>query len=546
MHDIRHKIANIFDLSPDEDRLSTMVNRTIYILIILSTVIVMLETIPTFKMQYLSYLYAIELLVTIVFCAELLLRTAVIDLLFQKHTSLWERFLLVVYFLIDLVAVVPPLIFMLSPDGVHHDYFLSLRLLRIFKAFRHDHSIELILKAVINKRTELLHSAILVFTFTVFLSVLLYEIENDFEFGGGAQKTAFTDIFTTLAWAFSMFVNDAIGYQEIGLLPTTSVGRFIAWVIGFLNIGIVIIPTGIIASGFLEVLEENKIESQYRLLKQAFRKKFNPTLGIEVFERPRTLLTLQNALFIQESHFYKMLETKPGFRIRAVYSADDEKYNDTNLVEHYAYQSITDYGAAIRRPSASVLVLAPASAGEENIGYFSYCIAEMLQAHYLSNERYQLNALHQDFDICFKTSALYDTEIDEILPNLAASRKKRSLRTKQQIPPQEALASFKTDIQTLVFEDSALSAIVVMESVHGMSEHYEIRRIDKYANDFPALFRYCLRLRTRKSRLQIFHVRVSDATLSHYDYYTYIQEAGAALQSSLAAQSISQQPRKPL
>jgi voltage-gated potassium channel len=546
MRNIRHRIANIFDLSPDKDRLSTMVNRAIYMLIILSTVIVILETIPSFKMHYLPYLYAIELVMTMVFCTELLLRTAVLDLLFQRHMSLWERFLLLVYFLIDLVAVLPPLIFMLSPEGVHHDYFLSLRLLRIFKAFRHDHSIELILKAIINKRTELLHSAILVFTFTVFLSVLLYEIEHDFEFGGGAQKTAFTDIFTTLAWAFSMFVNDAIGYQEIGLLPTTTAGRFIAWVIGFLNIGIVIIPTGIIASGFLEVLEENKIESQYVLLKQAFRKKFNTTLGIAVYERPRTLLTLQNALFIQESHFYKMLETKPGFRIRAVYSADDEKYNDTNLVEHYAYQNVTDYGAAIRRSAATALVLVPASAAEENIGYFSYCIAEMLQAHYLSNERYQLNALHQHFDICFKTSALY-AEMDETEQHLTPSRKKDSSRTKQQIQPAEALASFKTDIQTLVFEDSTLHTIFVLESVHGMLEPYHIQRIEKYANELPALLKYCLRLRAKKSRLQIFQVRISNATLSRYDYYTYIQQAGAALQSTLAAQSSSPlQSHRPL
>ncbi|MCU0424181.1 MAG: ion transporter [Candidatus Kapabacteria bacterium] len=539
MSNIRQNIAAIFDLSPDEDRLSRSVNRSIYILIILSTVVVILETIPTFKQGYLPYLYTFELFVTVIFCGELLLRCAVLDLLLQKHTSAWERFLLFIYLVIDCAAVVPPLIFLFSPEGaVHHDYFLSLRLLRIFKAFRHDHSVELILKAVINKRTELLHSAILVFTFTVFLSVLLYEIEHDFEFGNGTPNTPFTDIFTTLAWAFSMFVNDAIGYQETGLLPTTSLGRVVAWIIGFLNIGIVIIPTGIIASGFLEVLEENKIESQYALLKQAFRKKFNATLGIEVFERPRTLLTLQNALFIQESHFYKMLETKQGFRIRAVYSADDEKYNDTNLVEHYAYQTITDYGAAIRRSSAQVLVLAPGSAAEENIGYFSYCVAEMLSAHFLSNERYQQNALHQDYDICFKTSPLYDDDTHSV--HVTAKKKKRFKGKQHIIEPKAALETFKYDIHSLLLDDPSLSIILVMESVHGMQEPYRISRIDTHTPDISALLRYCLRLRSRTGTLHLYHVRISDTTLSHYDYYTYIQQAGTALQTTLASVLASQ------
>ncbi|MCS6807824.1 MAG: ion transporter [Bacteroidota bacterium] len=543
---LRHSIATIFDLSPDKDRLSKTINRSIYALIVLSTVIVIVETIPAFKLQYLPYLYACEIVITIVFCAELVLRCAVLDILVRKHTSAWERFLLFAYFIIDFAAVIPPIVFLLSPDNIHHDYFLTLRLLRIFKAFRHDHSIELILKAVINKRTELLHSAILVFTFTVFLSVLLYEIENDFEFGGGSHTTPFTDIFTTLAWAFSMFVNDAIGYQEAGLLPTTPIGRFIAWIIGFLNIGIVIIPTGIIASGFLEVLEENKIESQYLLLKQAFRKKYNATLGIEIFERPRTLLTLQNALFIEEANFYKILESKQGFRIRAVYSADDEKYNDTNIIEHYAYQDITLYGAMIRRTSAEILILTPNSAAEENIGYFSYCIAELLHAHYISNERYQINALHREFDICFKTSPLLDTDINiDMLIQPTTPRSSSLSHRQDRLQPQQALQAFKCDIQQILLDDPSLRTILVFESEHDMTEHFDITTVDKYSRELPALLRYCIRLRTIRT-VQTYLVRISNATLSHYDYYVYIREAAQALHTVLTAPAVSHTRFRPL
>jgi hypothetical protein len=408
------------------------------------------------------------------------------------------------------------------------------------------------LKAVVSKRNELLHSAILVFTFTIFLSVLLYEVENSFEFGVNAEnKTPFTDIFTTLAWACSVFVNDAIGYQESGLLPTTSAGRFIAWIIGFLNIAILVIPTGIIASGFLEVLEQNKIETQYGVLKKAFRKKYNHVLGIEVFERPRTLLTLQNALFIQESHFYKMLETRQGFRIRAVYSASDEKYNDTNLVEHYAYDTLTSYGAYIRRRSAPALVIAPNSSAEENIGYFSYCIAEMLQTHYLSNEIYQQNALKQEYDMCFKTSSLYDAPLSATSPEEDARRELQRTKSRAQAskgeatttrkrkrgaPPLDvdfALGEFKDDVRTILASDTNVHTVLLFESAREQTDNFEITELTKNSRDLLPLHRYILRVRAFR-HFRLYQVRISDASLSHYDYYAYIKDASVGLRHLLA------------
>lgn len=51
-----------------------------------------------------------------------------------------------------------------------------------------------------------------------------------------------------------------IGYGDI--YPWTTAGRVIATILGLLGIGLVALPTGILASGFIKALKEEKRLSQ--------------------------------------------------------------------------------------------------------------------------------------------------------------------------------------------------------------------------------------------------------------------------------------------
>ena len=428
--EIRNVLADIFDLNPKTTTLTRNVNNVIYLVILLSTLVVTLETLV--PIEYLLYLQNFETLVAVVFLIELLAKTLVINKLFSRHTKTWERSLIVFYYITDVVAVIPPIILLIN-QAAHHDYFLTLRLIRVFKAFQHDRSIELIIRAIIKKRTELVKSALVVFVSTIFLSVLLFEVENDFELG--AKKSKFTDIFTAMTWSFAVFIDDATGHIDAGLQPLTSWGKVIAAIIGLLKIGIVVIPTGIIATGFMEVVEENRMQDQYKLLKNAFRKKYSDQLGVEVFERPRTLFTLKNALFIHENNMFAILENTKGFRIRAVQSDAGERYVDTNLIEHFAYQDLRAYGVRMNHPNAPFLFVCPNSYAEVGIGYFSYCLAEMFEADLVSNELYQKNSLHQLYDFDFQNNEMF-WQNQPITPK---ERKKLS-------PKHHAFLEFKEDL----------------------------------------------------------------------------------------------------
>ncbi len=496
-------IAEIFDLNVKTTPTAKRIDNFIYAIILVSTLVVTLETI--LPMDYLPNLQAFETVVTIIFLVELLSKLSVLDILFTRHRRRWERTLLIFYLLIDFAAVIPPMIFLLS-NTAHHDYFLTLRLLRIFKAFQHDHSIELILRAIIKKQTELVKSALVVIVATVFLSVLLYEVENDFEFGSkeGKEETKIKDIFTAMTWAFAVFVDDATGHIENGLMPVTSVGKLIAAIIGLLKIGIVVIPTGIIATGFIEVIDENKLQNQYKKLKEAFRKKYNEMLGVEIFERPRTLFTLKDALFIHENNIFNILEGKKGFRVRAVHSADDEKYVDTNLIEHYAYQDITLYGARIDRENSKYLIITPNSCADTGVGYFAYCMSEILYADLISNELYQKNSLNLDYDFDFLNNELYwqDTHLE--MPK----KERKRLPTKHQ-----ALFQFKEDI--LKLKES--QHILVIESAKNLDLEFELEKMSISKCQHQLLIWLCSHCEN------VFDIKINHKVLESYVFFEQVK-----------------------
>jgi len=78
-------------------------------------------------------------------------------------------------------------------------------------------------------------------------SVMMYNVES------AAQPDLFVSVFDALWWSVATLTT--IGYGDI--FPITAFGRILAAVIAILGIGIVAIPTGIIASGFTELVQKN-------------------------------------------------------------------------------------------------------------------------------------------------------------------------------------------------------------------------------------------------------------------------------------------------
>jgi voltage-gated potassium channel len=212
---------------------------TIQFLIIVSLISFTLETIPDLSKQTKSWLNLIEIICVIIFSIEYFLRLFFAD---KK-----QKFVFSFYGLIDLFAILP---FYISSgiDLRSIRIFRLFRLFRAFKLFRYSKALQRFKDAFNSVKAEL----VLFIVATLFLlyisSVGIYYFEN------GAQPENFSSIFHCLWWAVATLTT--VGYGDV--YPITIGGRIFTSVVVLIGIGIVAVPTGLIASALTKVVDEEK------------------------------------------------------------------------------------------------------------------------------------------------------------------------------------------------------------------------------------------------------------------------------------------------
>ena len=214
------KLGRIFDLSMQA-------------LIVISLVSFSIETLPDLENSQRQALKYIEAFTVIIFTIEYLGRVIVSDRKFHLVFSF--------YGIIDLFAILP---FYLS-SGIDLRSIRSLRLLRLFRAFklfRYSRAIQRFHKAFVLAREEL----VLFFCATLILlflsSVGIYYFENQ------AQPEIFSSIFQSMWWSVATLTT--VGYGDI--YPITTGGKVFTFFILVIGLGVVAVPTGLLASALSE------------------------------------------------------------------------------------------------------------------------------------------------------------------------------------------------------------------------------------------------------------------------------------------------------
>lgn len=199
--------------------------------IIISVAIIMLDSIPQLHLRYGTYYLRIEWAFTVLFTAEYLVR-------------IWcapnrRGYVLSIYGLIDLVALLPTYLSLLLPQTAP---LLIIRLLRILRIFRVLRLLSL-LKEANELAAALQRSARKVFVFfslviilaTIF-GCLIYVVE-------GAEN-GFHTIPKSIYWAIVTITT--VGYGD--LVPQTAVGRFISAIGMLIGYAVIAVPTGIVTA----------------------------------------------------------------------------------------------------------------------------------------------------------------------------------------------------------------------------------------------------------------------------------------------------------
>lgn len=218
-------------------------------LILLSVLVVMLESMAEIREEYGTLLISIELALTLLFTIEYIAR-----ILVNPHP--W-KYIFSFFGIIDLLAILPTYLALLVPGAQSLLVIRAIRLLRIYRILKLYQFVRAGNQLTLALRTSF--RKIFIFMFFVLILVLLlgslmYVVE------GGTN--GFFSIPLSIYWA--VITLTTVGYGDI--VPITGLGKFIATFIMLLGYSIIAIPTGIVSvelsrSSYREP-DENKVCSQ--------------------------------------------------------------------------------------------------------------------------------------------------------------------------------------------------------------------------------------------------------------------------------------------
>lgn len=248
---MKSKIFNIVQKGENGHRLNRGFDYFIMVLIILSVIAIVFESIPVINNVFSTYLNAFNLFAIIVFTIEYFLRIYVSDLTHPSNGRIKSAFKFIFsgYGIIDLLSILPFYLPMLIKMDLRFLRALRLtRFLRILKVNRYNNSLSLIGSVIKEKRSELAVTGFVTFLVLLLASFLMYYIEAD------QQPEQFPNILASFWWAVATLTT--VGYGDI--YPITAAGKVISGIIALLGIGLVALPTGIIGAGFMNKVEEKR------------------------------------------------------------------------------------------------------------------------------------------------------------------------------------------------------------------------------------------------------------------------------------------------
>jgi voltage-gated potassium channel len=236
---LTHKDA-IRRIIDDTDHLSGKVFAfTIQTLIVVSLATFSFGTLPDLSSKTKEILYVIEVITVTIFTLEYILRIIVAE---EK-----KRFIFSFYGLVDLAAILP---FYISSglDLRAVRVFRLLRLVRILKLFKYSKAINRFHRALVIAKEELILFGFVAVIMLYLSAVGIYYFENS------AHPEQFKSVFHSLWWAVTTLTT--VGYGD--MFPITTGGKLFTFFVLMIGLGIVAVPTGLVASALSQAREEDE------------------------------------------------------------------------------------------------------------------------------------------------------------------------------------------------------------------------------------------------------------------------------------------------
>ena len=210
------------------------------VLILVSVVIVMLESVHHLGIKYYKLFHVIEWIITIFFTMEYIARVITVN----KP----RKYIFSFYGIIDFLSTIP---LYLSFILVGSNYLLTVRALRLLRVFRILKITRFIgegnrlKKALMESRIKIFIFVFAVLIVAVIAGTLMHLIEG--------ERSGFRNIPVSVYWCIVTLTT--VGFGDIA--PVTPLGQFLATIIMVLGYGVIAVPTGIIGAQYIKSTSDN-------------------------------------------------------------------------------------------------------------------------------------------------------------------------------------------------------------------------------------------------------------------------------------------------
>ena len=219
--------------------------------ILLSVLVVFLESIAGIRTAYGKTFYYLEWFFTILFTAEYTLRII--------STNRPWKYILSFYGVIDLLAILPTYLSLVITGSQYFIVIRILRLLRVFRILKLTHMLRqatILKRALIASRGKIAVFLFAILTLVVIIGAVMYVIEG--------PENGFTSIPFSMYWAIVTMTT--VGYGDVS--PQTPIGQIFASFVMIMGYAIIAVPTGIVS---VEIADISKKSSTTRVCPNCLR-----------------------------------------------------------------------------------------------------------------------------------------------------------------------------------------------------------------------------------------------------------------------------------
>lgn len=287
--------------------------------------------------------------------------------------------------IIDLLSLTPIL---LDIFGIPFISSLSaLRILRLWRIARYIPSFNVISNAFNARKEDIITSLLGVLLLSLTLSALMFHFES------GYNKSEFKNILEVFVWSIGKYTGD---YGAIAVKnPISEMGKVIATVNGLLGIALFALPAGLLASAFIEQLEEKRkiqtINERIKKIEKHFAKLTGGGKQFKYKTHPRYASTdyIQSKFLLSESELFECIREAQCLRFRALKSSPERRVSDIRIIE--SFKSNCAYGYRQFNNESNIVLINAIGHNERGISHFSNTLANGLNLNFIAREFELLN-----------------------------------------------------------------------------------------------------------------------------------------------------------